>query len=85
MPTTKEIIDIGFSLHQAGKLDEAESAYNQALEQDDSNAEIYNLIGVLKLQQGQTRTAVNYVEKAIEKSPQAYFYETLFQAYGSQT
>ena len=81
MPSTKDIIDIGFSLHQAGKLEEAEDAYNEALKQDDNNAEVYNLIGVLKLQQGQTDTAINYVEKAIEKSPQAYFYETLFQAY----
>ena len=80
MPTTEEIINIGFSLHQKGMLDEAENAYNEALKIDSSNAEVYNLIGVLKLQKGETDEALKFVEQAIEKSPQAYFYETLFQA-----
>ena len=81
MPTTKEMIDIGFSLHQAGKYDEAEDAYYEALKQDSQNAEVYNLIGVLKLQKGEIDSAINHVEKAIDMSPQAYFYETLLQAY----
>ena len=78
MPTTEEIIHIGFSLHQEGKLDEAEDAYSEALKMDSENAEVCNLIGVLKLQKGETDEAIKYVERAIEKSPQAYFYETLF-------
>ena len=80
MPTKEEIINIGFSLHQEGKLDEAENAYNEALKIDSTNAEVYNLIGVLKLQKGETDEALKFVEQAIEKSPQAYFYETLLQA-----
>jgi len=81
MPETQEIINVGFDLHQQGKLEEAESAYMEALKKDSKNAEVYNLIGVLKLQQAEVETAVEYIEKAIEISPQAYFYETLFQAY----
>ncbi len=81
MPSVKEYVDIGFNLHQDGKLEEAESAYNEALSIDSGNAEVCNLLGVLKLQQGDIALAVEYVEKAIEKSPQAYFFETLFQAY----
>ena len=81
MPQTKEMIDLGFSLHQKGKLDEAESAYEEALKLDNRNAEVYNLIGVLKLQQGDIVSAIDSAEKAISISPENYFFETLFQAY----
>lgn len=81
MPATEDLIQVGFSLHQEGKLEEAENAYKEALAQDSDNAEIYNLLGVLKLQQKDVISAVNLVEKAVEKQPNAYFYETLFQTY----
>ena len=81
MPKTEELIQLGFSLHKAGKLEDAEHAYKDALSQDENNAEIYNLIGVLKLQQNDVISAVYCAEKAVEKNPTAYFYETLFQTY----
>lgn len=81
MPEIKDIIDVGFSLHQNGKLEEAENAYFEALKMDNKNSEVYNLIGVLKLQQGDINSAIEYIEKAISISPEVYFYETLFQAY----
>lgn len=80
MPTVNEIINIGFKNHQDGHLDDAENAYNEALKLDCENAEVYNLMGVLKLQQGEVETAVEWVEKAIKINPCEYFYETLFQA-----
>lgn len=81
MTEVAEIVNVGFSLHQQGNLDDAENAYIEALKLDDKNAEVYNLIGVLKLQKGEVESAVEYVEKALQISPEAYFYETLFQAY----
>lgn len=81
MPTTEDLIQLGFSLHQNGKLEEAENAYQEALAQDKNNAEVYNLIGVLKLQQNDVISAVHMAELAVEKNPNAYFYETLFQTY----
>lgn len=84
MDALKEVnrlINIGFTLHEAGKLDSAENAYQEALTLDSENAEVYNLLGVLKLQQNDVISAINWIEKAIEKKPEAYFYETLFQAY----
>lgn len=81
MTDTKEIINVGFNLHKKGRLEEAEEAYAEALKMDDSNAEVYNLIGVLKLQQNEIDSAVENIERAIQILPQAYFYETLFQAY----
>lgn len=80
MPTVNEIINIGFKNHQDGHLDDAENAYNEALKLDCENAEVCNLMGVLKLQQGEVETAVEWVEKAININPCEYFYETLFQA-----
>jgi hypothetical protein len=49
MPTVEDIINIGFNNHQSGKLEEAEYAYQEALRLDCENAEVCNLIGVLKL------------------------------------
>ena len=81
MPTVEEIINIGFNSHQFGHFDEAEKAYQEALALDCENAEVCNLMGVLKLQQNDVDSAVDWVEKAVNRKPCEYFYETLFQAY----
>lgn len=81
MSEINEIINKGFDFHQSGRLSEAEAAYREALELDSDNPIIYNLLGVLKLQQNDTASAVAFVEKAIQLRPDEYFYETLFQAY----
>ena len=81
MPTVEDIINIGFNNHQSGRLEEAENAYLEALNIDCKNAEVYNLMGVLKLQQNEADSAISWIEKAISNKPCEYFYETLFQAY----
>ena len=81
MPTVNEIINIGFTNHQEGRLDEAETAYNEALKLDGENADVCNLMGVLKLQQGDVEAGIEWVEKAVSLKPCEYYYETLFQAY----
>ena len=81
MPTVEEIINIGFTNHQAGHFDEAENAYKEALILDKENAEVYNLMGVLKLQQNEVDIAVEWIEKAVQSKSCEYFLETLFQAY----
>lgn len=81
MLTLEKFISLGFDYHQNGKLQEAESAYMEALQIDDKNTEVYNLLGVLKLQQNDVISAINWIEKAIEIEKNEYFYETLFQAY----
>lgn len=80
MSTVEEFINLGFTNHQDGKFSEAEQAYHQALELDCENAEVCNLMGVLKLQQNEVDIAIEWIEKAIQKNPCEYFYETLFQA-----
>ena len=81
MPTLNDIINAGFVFQQNGNYDEAESTYKEALSIDNENPEIYNLMGVLKLQQNLADEAIEWIEKAISIKPQEYFYETLFQAY----
>jgi tetratricopeptide (TPR) repeat protein len=80
MPTVEEIISIGFSNHKDGHLSEAEQAYMKAYQLDSNNPEVNNLIGVLKLQQGEIQESIDWIKKAIELKPCEYFYESYFQA-----
>ena len=81
MSTVKEIIDIGFNNHQYGNLVDAEKAYLEVLSIDDENADVCNLMSVLKLQQNKIFSAIDWAEKAINRKPCDYYYETLFHAY----
>ncbi len=81
MPEINEIINRGFDYHQSGRLAEAESAYREALNLNCDSAEAHNLMAVLKLQQNDTNSAIEWAEKAVQLKPCDYFYETLFQAY----
>lgn len=81
MTPVEYLIQLGFTKHQEGKLEDAELTYLEALKMDTGNAEVYNLLGVLKLQENDVISAINWIEKAIEIEPAEYFYETLFQAY----
>ncbi len=75
----QELKNKGFKFHQEGNFDEAEKCYLEALEINPNNAETYNLIGLLKLQQNNFDKAVEWIKKAIKLEKNAYFYETLFQ------
>ena len=81
MSTVKEIINNGFSNHQYGNLVDAERAYLEALSMDEENADVCNLLSVLKLQQDKVNSAIDWAEKAINRNSCDYYYETLFQAY----
>ena len=79
--TASELIKIGFEKHQNDDLESAENLYREALKRDINNAEAYNLMGVIKLQNNSPEVALDYIRKAISIKPEEYFYETLFQAY----
>ena len=81
MQTIEDIINVGFTNHQSGRLEDAELAYQEVLKIDCDNAEACNLMGVLRLQQNDVLSAIDWVEKAVNKQPCEYFYETLFQTY----
>lgn len=80
----QELKNKGFSFHQNGCFDEAEKYYTEALKLNPQNAEIHNLIGLLKLQQNEIEKAVEWIEKAIYLEKNPYFYETLFQGLAIQ-
>ena len=67
MTCVEDIIQIGFSYHQNGNLDDAEKAYQEALNMGGENSELFNLIGVLKLQRGDASAAIEWIEKAFSK------------------
>ncbi len=68
-------------VHQAGKLDDAETLYKIILDVEPLNTDALNLLGLLKIQTKRFDEAVSYIKKAVDIKPCAYFYETLGQAY----
>ncbi|HWY63702.1 MAG TPA: tetratricopeptide repeat protein, partial [Rhizomicrobium sp.] len=52
-------------LHQTGQLEQAAALYRKVLTADPNNADALHLSGMVALQQGQPKTAVNLIRKAI--------------------
>ena len=62
------------SLHQQGKLEQAEVIYRQLLEIDPTNADALHLLGVISYQNGQYQSAVTIIGQAIEINPNVESY-----------
>lgn len=75
----EKLINIGFTYHQDGCLDEAENAYQEVLTIDGKNAEVFNLLGVLKLQQNDVISAINWIEKLLKLSLMFIFMKLFFR------
>ena len=54
----KEKFNKAFQLHSDGILDQAETVYNEILGENPNNAEVLNLLGILKLSQNKLEEAV---------------------------
>jgi Tfp pilus assembly protein PilF len=76
-----ELFKQAFQLHKENKLDEAENLYVQVLENEPKNAEAWNFLGVINLQKFKLTIAEDYIKKALEISPEPYFYENLAKVY----
>ncbi len=81
MIEVKELFQQAFELHKQGKLDKAESLYEQVLELDPQNAEVLNFLGIINLQKFKLSKAEELIQKAIAISPEQYFYENLAKVY----
>ncbi len=57
--------------HQAGRLGKAEALYRRVLENDPSQADALHWLGVLCQQNGDSKTALDLIGKAVELRPQA--------------
>jgi Flp pilus assembly protein TadD len=68
-PDTQQLIAQGIAHHQAGKFDQAESMYRQALVQDAGNADARYYLGMLAHQAGRFAQALPLVRQAVEARP----------------
>lgn len=67
MPSTD--LDEAIARHQAGDLGSARTIYEALLAEDDSQADVLNLLGVLKAQEGDVEAAETMLLKAVEVDP----------------
>lgn len=80
----KEKFNKAFQLHSDGILDQAETVYNEILGENPNNAEVLNLLGILKLSQNKLEEAEIFITKALSIKKDAYFYENLAKVYEAQ-
>lgn len=76
-----ELLNKAFDLHKKGQLFEAQEIYLEILKNDPKNAQVMNLLGILKLSQKEYKDAENYIKNALEIRQDAYFYENLARVY----
>ena len=55
----------GLAFHQKGKLQQAEQAYQQALQYHPQNADAYHLLGVIAYQVGKHNVAIDLIPIAL--------------------
>ncbi len=75
---TESRLQEGISLHQEGKLDQAELIYQQILQVNPENDEVLNLLGLIAYQVGKYQIAINLINQAIGMdSSQSSFFNNL--------
>ena len=75
------MFNTAFYLHSQGKLDEAEKIYLEILKENSQNAQVLNLLGLIKISQGKLDFAEKFILKALSIKKNAYFYENLARVY----
>ena len=77
-----EKINRAFELHQKGLLAEAEAIYRSILRIEPQNASALHLMGVIEIQVGRPKNAVNLIKEAVAQSPNVpSYYSDLGLAY----
>lgn len=72
--TTQQLMQTAVELHQQGDLLEASRIYHRVLSEDATNADAWNLAGVVASQVGQTGDAITSLRQAISLQPTVAFY-----------
>lgn len=67
--TSPEALQRAMRLHQAGRLDEAESLYEHVITASPAHPDGYNFLGILKHQTGRSDEALKLLQKAISLDP----------------
>ncbi len=77
MPLT-DMLNQAIHHHQNGQLDQAETLYRQALEDNPNHAGIHHCLGMIGSQTDRSAMAIEHVTRALEISPEvARFQNTL--------
>src|SRR6185436_10764531 len=66
--TSGEAVALGLQHHDAGRLDEAEQLYRQALAQDPESIDAQHFLGVVALQRGDSALAIALISKALARN-----------------
>jgi protein O-GlcNAc transferase len=64
-----QTFDAAFSLHEAGRLSEAEELYQAVLRPDRNHFDCLHYLGVLRTQQGRLGEALGLLEVALRQNP----------------
>jgi protein O-GlcNAc transferase len=77
-----DALERAIALHESGRLEDAENAYNALLAGDRDNAQALHLLGVVALQRGRHRDAMERIREAIGRDPDiALFHFNLANAW----
>ena len=76
-----EKFNTAFSYHQDGKLTQARDLYMEILAEDKQNHEVWDLLGILYYQVKNYLESEVCIKKALEISPQIYYFENLARLY----
>ncbi len=69
MASVAALLQEGLSHHQAGRLDQAERLYRQALASDPRDANVHFLLGMIELARANLVAALEHIKTAIEFNP----------------
>jgi tetratricopeptide (TPR) repeat protein len=73
--TADQTLQTALQLHQAGRLDEAESSYRTVLAATPQQADAQHLLGALLLQRGRNEEAMEHLQRAIALRPKEPIYQ----------
>ncbi|MGH7369890.1 MAG: tetratricopeptide repeat protein [Candidatus Methylomirabilaceae bacterium] len=76
MPTKEELFGTGLSAYGKGRLDDAITAFTQALELDPAYSDAYFALANVYNKRGNLDEAIAAIKKAIELNPQEALYYT---------
>ena len=80
--TVTDALNLAVKYHLNGNLTEAESIYRKIIEKYPNNSDAFNLLGVIKCQDGEYEDSIKNIQKAIQLNPSiAIYYGNLAMAY----
>lgn len=70
-----ELIQLGLKCHQSGRIEAAKNIYNQILDEFPRHPDALHLRGLIALQEGDARSAVSYIQEAVQAQPKNWAFK----------